>query len=179
MLGRQVGSSDWFVRNVWRFPTRQNMQTADIVIVGRGTVGSSIACHLAASGCRNLPVIEREPAQGKGSTGKSTGSVRARFSPPVSFQMSHYSIPFCAKFEADLGCPCDDYLFCAAAQNQMAYLRDKLHPASEDGSEGCSAADEVRGAMQSWLSLSRFAEGRLIQENGCAVSVHSFCKGAA
>jgi sarcosine oxidase, subunit beta len=47
------------------------MQTADVVIAGGGIVGSSIACHLAASGCRNLLVIERESAQGKGSPGKS------------------------------------------------------------------------------------------------------------
>jgi sarcosine oxidase subunit beta len=83
------------------------MQTADVVIVGRGIVGSSIAYQLAASSCRNLHVIERESAQGKGSSGKSMGGVRAQFSTPVSIQMSLYSIPFYAKFEANLGCPCD------------------------------------------------------------------------
>ncbi|MGB7821917.1 MAG: FAD-dependent oxidoreductase, partial [Candidatus Sulfotelmatobacter sp.] len=103
------------------------MHTADVVIVGGGIVGSSIAYHLTESGCRKILVIERESAQGKGSTGKSMGGVRAQFSTPVSIQMSLYSIPFYANFEEHLGYPCDyrpqGYLFCATTAQQMAYLR--------------------------------------------------------
>jgi sarcosine oxidase subunit beta len=103
------------------------MQTADVVIIGGGIVGSSIAYHLTANGCRNVLVIERESAQGKGSTGKSMGGVRAQFSTLVSIQMSLYSIPFYADFEERLGHPCDyrpqGYLFCATSDKQLAYLR--------------------------------------------------------
>ena len=103
------------------------MQTADVVIIGGGIVGSSIAYHLTANGCRNVLVIERESAQGKGSTGKSMGGVRAQFSTPVSIKMSLYSIPFYASFEERLGYPCDyrpqGYLFCATSDSQMSYLR--------------------------------------------------------
>jgi len=103
------------------------MHTADVVIIGGGIVGSSIAYHLTASGCRDILVIERESAQGKGSTGKSMGGVRAQFSTPVSIQMSLYSIPFYAIFEERLGYPCDyrsqGYLFCATTEQHMAYLR--------------------------------------------------------
>jgi sarcosine oxidase subunit beta len=125
------------------------MQTADVVIVGRGIVGCSIACHLAASGCRSLLVIERESAQGKGSSGKRMGGVRAQFSTPVGIPMSLHSIPFYARFEASLGCPCDyrpqGYLFCTTADKQMAYFAGELHPTSEDGS--------VR-MFGSWLQMS-------------------------
>src|SRR5579863_8617760 len=86
---------------------RTPMQTADVVIVGGGIVGSSIAYHLTASACRSVLIIERESAQGKGSTGKSMGGVRAQFSTPVSIQMSLYSIPFYGGFEERLGFPCD------------------------------------------------------------------------
>jgi sarcosine oxidase, subunit beta len=110
-----------------RFRSVQVMQTADVVIIGGGIVGSSIAYHLTEQGCRNLLVIERESAQGKGSTGKSMGGVRAQFSTPVSIQMSRYSIPFYASFEDRLGSPCDyrpqGYLFCATNPKQMAYLQ--------------------------------------------------------
>ncbi len=103
------------------------MQTADVVIVGGGIVGSSIAYHLTAAGCRNILVLERESAPGKGSTGKSMGGVRAQFSTPVNIQMSLYSIPFYAGFEERLGYPCDyrpqGYLFCATSEKHMAYLR--------------------------------------------------------
>src|SRR5204863_2547407 len=103
------------------------MRTAEVVIIGGGIVGSSIAYHLAAAGCKNVLVIERESSQGKGSTGKSMGGVRAQFSTPVNIQMSLYSIPFYATFEERLGYPCDyrpqGYLFCATSDANMAYLR--------------------------------------------------------
>jgi sarcosine oxidase, subunit beta len=103
------------------------MHTADVVIIGGGIVGSSIAYHLTAAGCRNVLVIERESAQGKGSTGKSMGGVRAQFSTPVNIKMSLYSIPFYASFDERLGFPCDyrpqGYLFCATSNQHMNYLR--------------------------------------------------------
>jgi sarcosine oxidase subunit beta len=109
------------------FATSISMQTADVVIIGGGIVGSSVAYHLTANGCRNVLVIERESAQGKGSTGKSMGGVRSQFSTAVSVQMSLYSIPFYASFEQRLGYPCDyrpqGYLFCATTDQHMDYLR--------------------------------------------------------
>jgi sarcosine oxidase subunit beta len=103
------------------------MHTADVVLIGGGIVGSSIAYHLVAAGCKSVLVIERESAQGKGSTGKSMGGVRAQFSTPVNIQMSLYSIPFYASFEEQLGYPCDyrpqGYLFCATNDKHLAYLR--------------------------------------------------------
>jgi len=103
------------------------MKTADVVIIGGGIVGSSIAYHLTERGCGSVLVIERESVQGKGSTGKSMGGVRAQFSTAVSIQMSLYSIPFYASFEERLGYPCDyrpqGYLFCATSQQHMEYLR--------------------------------------------------------
>src|SRR6187455_2165611 len=99
-----------------------DMTTADVVIVG-----SSIAYHLTAAGCRNVVVLERESHQGKGSTGKSMGGVRAQFSTPVNIRMSLFSIPFFRDFEATLGHPSgyrpQDYLFVATAQKHLDYLR--------------------------------------------------------
>ena len=103
------------------------MQTAEVVIIGGGIVGSSIAYHLTAAACRDVLVIERESAQGKGSTGKSMGGVRAQFSTPVNIQMSLYSIPFYASFDENLGHPCgyrpQGYLFCATNDKHLAYLQ--------------------------------------------------------
>src|ERR671936_2087165 len=93
------------------------METADVIIIGGGIVGSSIAYHLTEAGCKNVLVVERETHQGKGSTGKSMGGVRAQFATPVNIQMSLYSIPFYAAFEETLGHPCgyrpQGYLFVA------------------------------------------------------------------
>lgn len=102
-------------------------ESADIVIIGAGIVGSSIAYHLAEAGCTNVIVLERETRQGTGSTGKSMGGVRAQFSTDVNIKMSLYSIPFLNRFEEVTGHPSGykphGYLFMATAEPHMDYLR--------------------------------------------------------
>jgi sarcosine oxidase subunit beta len=110
------------------YPLLANMtETADVVIIGSGIVGSSVAYHLAEQGCTNVLVIEREAHQGKGSTGKSMGGVRAQFATPVNIQMSLYSIDFFAKFDEVVGHPADyrahGYLFCATNERHLDYLK--------------------------------------------------------
>jgi len=127
------------------------MDTAEVVIIGGGIVGSSIAYHLTAAGCSSVLVIERETHQGKGSTGKSMGGVRAQFSTSVNIQMSLYSIPFYASFDERLGYPCDyrpqGYLFCATSEKHMAYLKANYGRQVAMGLKDARlvAADEIRG----------------------------------
>src|SRR5437667_12337349 len=127
-----------------------SMQTADVVIIGAGIVGSSIAYHLTAAGCKDVLVVERESSPGKGSTGKSMGGVRAQFSTPVNIQMSLYSIPFYARFEEQLGYPCgyrpQGYLFCATSEKHLAYLRTNYEKQVALGLKDVRliAAEEIR-----------------------------------
>ncbi|MGH9875677.1 MAG: NAD(P)/FAD-dependent oxidoreductase [Pyrinomonadaceae bacterium] len=102
-------------------------ETAEVVIIGSGIVGSSVAYHLAEQGCTKVLVIEREAHQGKGSTGKSMGGVRAQFSTGVNIQMSRYSIDFFSRFDEVVGHPADyrahGYLFCATNERHLDYLK--------------------------------------------------------
>jgi len=103
------------------------METADVVVIGGGIVGSSIAWHLAESGCTNVLILERETHQGKGSTGKSMGGVRAQFATAPNIQMSMYSIHFYSEFDERLGQPGgyrpQGYLFVATAPKHLDYLQ--------------------------------------------------------
>ncbi|HEX8847073.1 MAG TPA: FAD-binding oxidoreductase [Pyrinomonadaceae bacterium] len=101
--------------------------TADVVIIGGGIIGSSIAYHLSEAGCSNVIVIEGEAHQGKGSTGKSMGGVRAQFATDVNIQMSLYSINFFASFDERVGHPAEyrphGYLFVATSPKHLEYLK--------------------------------------------------------
>ena len=130
-------------------------ETADVVIIGSGIVGSSVAYHLAEQGCPNVLVIEREAHQGKGSTGKSMGGVRAQFATPVNIQMSLYSIDFFSRFDEVIGYPADyrahGYLFCATSEKHLEYLRanrERQIALGLHNVEEVSASDIVRFVPQ-------------------------------
>jgi sarcosine oxidase subunit beta len=105
-------------------------EIAEVVIIGGGIVGASIAFYLTQAGCRDVLVVEREAHQGKGSTGKSMGGVRAQFATPVNILMSLYSIDFFSRFEEETGYPADyrphGYLFVATSDRHLNHLKANL-----------------------------------------------------
>ncbi|MEV6315598.1 FAD-binding oxidoreductase [Streptomyces sp. NPDC051776] len=65
--------------------------TAEVVIVGGGVMGTSIAFHLAEAGITDIVVVERG-ALGSGSSGKPIGGVRAQFSDPLNIEIGDRSL---------------------------------------------------------------------------------------
>src|ERR1044071_734329 len=105
-------------------------ETADVVIIGGGIVGSSIAYHLAEAGCTDVLIIEREEQQGMGSTAKSMGGVRAQFATEINIKMSLYSIDLFSRFEEATGHTAgytpNGYLFVATTDAHLDYLNANL-----------------------------------------------------
>ena len=81
-------------------------RTADIVVIGAGAIGCSIAYHLARRGVRDVVVLERETV-GSGSTSKAAGGIRVQFGTRVEVEFSLRSIEFFKRFEDEMGVPCD------------------------------------------------------------------------
>jgi len=75
----------------------------DVVIIGAGCIGTSIASHLADSGCGDVLVLEKEKMIGTGSTAKCAGGVRVQFSTPINISMSHFSIGEFEQLEKTFG----------------------------------------------------------------------------
>ncbi|HEY0007006.1 MAG TPA: FAD-binding oxidoreductase [Pyrinomonadaceae bacterium] len=107
------------------------MQSAEVVIIGAGVIGASIAYHLARKGCTDVLVLERGTGPGQGSTGRATGGFRAQFSTPVNIHLSLLSREKLKSFAAEhridsVYNPCG-YLFLARQQEEL----DALYAAQE------------------------------------------------
>jgi sarcosine oxidase subunit beta len=99
------------------------MKKTEIVVIGGGVVGASVAFHLTERGANDVLILEREAEQGKGSTGKATGGVRAQFETEINIKMSQYSLDFFKKWEFDCEYEPRGYLFFATDENQFEYLK--------------------------------------------------------
>src|SRR6266568_4748204 len=72
--------------------------TADVVIIGGGVTGTSIAFHLTARGVRDVIVVDKSFVA-SGATGKSSACVRQHYSTPETCRMIRYSLDFFQRFE--------------------------------------------------------------------------------
>src|SRR5436853_6246117 len=77
-------------------------RTADVVIVGGGIIGASIAYHLTKKGVRDVLVLERDRL-GSGSTGKNAGGIRLQFSSEINVTLSQRSLPHIEGFADEIG----------------------------------------------------------------------------
>jgi sarcosine oxidase subunit beta len=76
---------------------------AEVVIVGGGMIGSSIAFHLAKLGMKDVVVLEKSMFIGAGATSKGAGGVRAQFSSEINIKMSLLSENLLENFEEETG----------------------------------------------------------------------------
>ncbi len=74
---------------------------ADVVIVGAGIMGLSIAYHLAARGITRVTVIDRSYLCG-GASGRNGGGVRAQWSSEQNVRLMLESIRMCREFAAKM-----------------------------------------------------------------------------
>jgi sarcosine oxidase subunit beta len=95
---------------------------SEIVIIGGGVVGASVAYHLMERGARDVVILEREKMLGLGSTGKATGGVRAQFETDINIKLSLYSLDFFRDWEFDCEYEPRGYLFLATEKRHLDYL---------------------------------------------------------
>lgn len=78
-------------------------KSSDVVIIGGGVMGASVAYHLARRGGVSLTLLEREAQFGQGSTGLCAGGIRHQFSTEVNIRLSIESIAMLERFPEEIG----------------------------------------------------------------------------
>ncbi|MCW5735324.1 MAG: FAD-binding oxidoreductase [Enhydrobacter sp.] len=120
--------------------TLRGESLSDIVIVGGGVIGSSIAWHLSGDpGFEgSVTVIERDATYTRASSALSASSIRQQFSTPLNIQLSRHGIGFLRQarilLDVDLGLREPGYLFLVSSAGE-AVLRANN---AIQRSEGCA-----------------------------------------
>lgn len=79
-------------------------ETADIVIIGGGVIGSSAAWHLKDAGFTGrVVVIERDRSYARASSFLAMGGIRQQFCTPVTVRMAQHSVAFWKQFDRRMG----------------------------------------------------------------------------
>lgn len=109
---------------------------AQVVIVGGGVMGTSIAFHLAEAGVRDVVLLERGDL-GSGSTCKAAGGVRAQFSDAVNIRLGARSLEAFARFAERPGQEIDlhrvGYLFLLSRPEDVAAFEQSVALQNELG----------------------------------------------
>ena len=102
-------------------------RAAEVVIIGGGCMGASVAYHLARRGVTDVVLVERDALLGTGSTGRNAGGVRHQFSNEANIRLSIESIGVLERFADEVGQPIDfhqdGYLFLLSTPASVATFR--------------------------------------------------------
>jgi sarcosine oxidase subunit beta len=138
-------------------------RTADVVVVGGGIIGGSVAFHLLAREPRlRVTLLEREADTGTGSTAKATGGVRFQFSTETNVRLTLLSYRYFTHAEEILGRSVDflrhGYLFVTgdaatlersragvALQQRLGVASEMLTPSEAGRHLDCLVTEDLVG----------------------------------
>jgi glycine/D-amino acid oxidase-like deaminating enzyme len=104
-------------------------RAADVVIIGGGVTGASLAYHLALSGVSDVVVLEKR-ALASGGTGKSVGIIRQLYPIPEASQMVRSSLEVFQRFGELVGGE-SGYVGCGALIGVSETMRRSLEKSLE------------------------------------------------
>lgn len=147
------------------------METADVVIVGGGVVGCSIAFHLAERQAGRVIVVERGQV-GAGTSARGSGGVRLQFSTAVNIQLSLQAVPFFEQFAERFGVDPEyqqrGYLFLAHDEELLGVFRCNVALQHEHGVPSrVVSPDEIR-AIVPYVNVEDVLGGTYCAKDGRA-----------
>lgn len=146
--------------------------SAEVVIVGGGVVGASIAFHLAEAGVEDVLVLERdEPASG--SSGKPIGGIRAQFSDPLNIRLGQRSLEawraFTSRPGADVGVESVGYLFLLGSEAEVTVFQQAVDVQNELGVRSGIITPREAHALCPYLDPGSFVAAAYSPDDGFAL----------
>lgn len=111
---------------------------SDVIVIGGGVMGSSVAYHLKSDPAftGTVTVIERDPTYARASSALSASSIRQQFSTPLNIHLSRYGIGFLRRagelLGVELGLREPGYLFLASPAGEPVLRANHAIQKGED-----------------------------------------------
>jgi sarcosine oxidase subunit beta len=104
-------------------------KTADVVIIGGGIIGTSIAYHLSLKKAGRVVLLEKGQL-GEGSTSRCVGGIRTQFSTEINIRFSLESLKSFQQFEEELGVDPEfkqtGYLFLGTTELELEIFKENV-----------------------------------------------------
>lgn len=111
-------------------------RSAEVVIIGAGITGCSIAYHLASRGVKDVVVLDKDEI-GRGATADAAGGIRLQFSTRANIELSRYSLSIWKNFKElfgiDIAFHQQGYLFLLTTPSEVATFDENLRFQQEMG----------------------------------------------
>lgn len=140
-------------------------QSFDIIVIGAGVIGASVAFHLAELGAKSVLVLDRDQV-GSGTGAQSSGILRTHYSVPENVRLAHQSWAAFATYadyvddpEASSGLVQCGYMIAARGDERVRALRGAIAAQRQMG----ITVEEVDAAIaHDRLPIAEFHEHELI-----------------
>ncbi|NYT22400.1 FAD-binding oxidoreductase [Alcaligenaceae bacterium] len=141
------------------------MNTYEVIIIGAGVIGSSIAFHLARLGAKNVLLLDRGSI-GAGTTSQSSGILRTHYSVKENIELARQSWDVFNRFpeylgdeEASCGMVKCGYMIAAPEGGKLEPLRASLQ---QQRNQGVKVEVLSRAQARELLPIARFDDAALI-----------------
>ena len=104
-------------------------KTADVVIIGGGIIGVSIAYHLARKKAGRVVLLEKGML-GEGSTSRCAGGIRTQYSTDINIRLALESVEVFQRFEEEFGVDPEfrriGYCFLASTEKERLVFQQNI-----------------------------------------------------
>ena len=146
-------------------------KSAEVVIIGAGIMGCSIAYHLAERGLTDVVVIERD-AIGRGATADAAGGIRQQFSTETNIRLTQLSLEYWENFEERFGVDINfrqqGYLFLLTDPENVSVFKKNLALQQSLGVPAHWLEPDEIGKLNPAISLEGVLGGTFCPRDGWA-----------
>jgi sarcosine oxidase, subunit beta len=128
------------------------LEKFDVIVIGGGVIGASVAFHLASLGTQKVLLVERATI-GAGTTSQSSGILRTHYSVPENVELARRSWEVFNDFPAYLE---DEEAFCGLVQ--CGYLISAAHDAKLEPLRASLAQQASQGVRVEYLNTQQARE---------------------